>query len=46
MSTIVESLFTAILLILVVLLFQHMLEGSATSWLTSKFKVAPATGGS
>jgi len=42
MNTIIESMATAVLLIVVVLLFSHLLNGTATSWISSKFKVAPA----
>ncbi len=40
MTTFIESLSTVILLILLVLLFTHMLNGTATTWLASKIKVA------
>ncbi len=39
MTSVVESLFTAVLLILAVLLVQHLIEGTATTWLFSKFQV-------
>lgn len=38
MNTIIESLATTILLILGILLISHMINGSATDWIMSKFK--------
>jgi len=40
MSTFIESLSAAILLILAVLLLTHMLNGTAVEWISSKVKVA------
>lgn len=42
MNTIIESTATAVLLILFILLFSHLLNGTAGSWTSSMFKVAPA----
>jgi hypothetical protein len=42
MATIMESAATAVLLILLILLFSHMLNGTASSWISSKFKAASA----
>jgi len=36
MSTVIESLATTILLILLILLFLHMINGTAVDWITSK----------
>jgi hypothetical protein len=38
MTTLIESLATAVLLILFVLLLSHIINGTATSWIGSKFK--------
>ena len=40
MTTFIESLATVILLLLLVLLFTHLMEGTANEWIMSKFKVA------
>jgi hypothetical protein len=42
MTTALETISTIIILILVVLLLQHAVEGSAWKWITSKFKTAGA----
>lgn len=38
MGTIIESFATAFLLILFILLLTHLLNGTASTWVTSKFK--------
>jgi len=38
MSNLLETIATSILLILLALLFIHLMEGTATDWLLSKFK--------
>jgi hypothetical protein len=40
MATIIESTATVILLIFAILLFSHLLNGTATEWISSKFTVA------
>jgi hypothetical protein len=40
MTTLIESLSAAVLLILAVLLVTHMLNGTASTWISSKVKVA------
>ena len=42
MGTLIESFATAILLIIAILLLSHLLNGTATEWIGSKFKAAPA----
>lgn len=41
-TNLIESLATAILLIVLVLFAAHLLSGTAKEWLSSKFKAAPA----
>lgn len=41
MSTLIESLSVALLLFLLVLLFSHMLNGTANTWIMSKIKAGP-----
>jgi hypothetical protein len=40
MSSIVETLATAILLVLVMIFVLHLINGDAGEWIASKFKVA------
>ena len=37
MGTLIETIATIVLLILLALLFTHMLNGTATTWIVSKF---------
>lgn len=43
MSTMVEGFATAVLLILLVLLATHLINGTASSWIKSKFEAQAAT---
>ena len=43
MSTFIESLATILILILVILLVTHSLNGTAGTWIGSKFHVGGAT---
>lgn len=42
MTTFIESLATTVLLIFLVLFLVHLLNGTGTDWLTSKWKAAPS----
>ena len=42
MTTLIESFSVAVLLFLLVILFSHMLNGTANTWILSKIKAAPA----
>ena len=44
MTNLIESLSTAFLLIMLVILFSHLLNKDAGLWLSSMFKAAPSTG--
>lgn len=43
MSTAIETFATVILLILLILWISHALNGTATTWVRSKFQVAQPT---
>jgi len=42
MSDLLETTSKIILMILIVILFSHLMNGTATTWLLSKVKAAPA----